>query len=159
MKGVQFLVASVHLVVLTSMISSSRHVMWHNIPKSTTKQVGSTVTTVNIEQIPGLSTTRHIRSSYRLRGKRRPNIPHTHPCAREILVVLEGTLYVGFVTSNQLNNTLFARALNKGDNPGVITIADAIFGSTPPIDPYAFARAFQLDPYVVKAPQAKFKAN
>ncbi|ESR56544.1 hypothetical protein CICLE_v10023254mg, partial [Citrus x clementina] len=141
----------------------------HNIPKSTTKQVGSTVTTVNIEQIRGLSTTRHIRSSYRLRGKRRPNIPHTHPCAREILVVLEGTLYVGFVTSNQLNNTLFARALNKGDvfvfPIGLIHFqanigpSNAIFGSTPPIDPYAFARAFQLDPYVVKAPQSKFKAN
>ncbi|KAK1280134.1 putative germin-like protein 2-1 [Acorus gramineus] len=29
--------------------------------------------------------------------------PHTHPRATEILTVLEGTLYVGFVTSNPEN--------------------------------------------------------
>ena len=86
-----------------------------NIPKSPTKHVGSIVTILNIEQIPGFNTTRHIRSSYRPCGKQWPNLPQTHPRAREILVVLEGTLYVCFVTSNQLNNKLFARALNKGD--------------------------------------------
>lgn len=43
--------------------------------------------------------------------------------------------------------------------PGVITIADAVLGSDPPTVPYALAMAFQLDPYVVKALQAKFDAN
>ncbi|CAD6246949.1 unnamed protein product [Miscanthus lutarioriparius] len=44
------------------------------------------------------------------------NPPHTHPRATEILTVLEGTLYVGFVTSNTDNgNKLFAKVLNKGD--------------------------------------------
>ena len=105
------------------------------------------------------------------------NPPHTHPRATEILVVLEGTLYVGFVTSNT-DNRLFTKILNKGDvfvfpvglihfqfnvghtnavafsglssqNPGLITIADAVFGSNPPINPDVLAKAFQLDKTVV----------
>ncbi|KAJ0079287.1 hypothetical protein Patl1_23047 [Pistacia atlantica] len=112
------------------------------------------------------------------------NAPHTHPRATEILVVLEGTLLVGFVTSNP-NNTLISKFLNKGDvfvfpiglihfqfnvgktnavamaglssqNPGVITIADAVFGSKPAINPDFLAKAFQLDVKVVKDLQAKF---
>ncbi|KAJ0078493.1 hypothetical protein Patl1_23051 [Pistacia atlantica] len=112
------------------------------------------------------------------------NQPHTHPRATEILVVLEGTLLVRFVTSNP-NNTLISKVLNKGDvfvfpiglihfqfnigktnalafagmssqNPGVITIADAVFGSNPPINPDFLAKAFQLDVKVVKDLQAKF---
>ncbi|KAJ0099345.1 hypothetical protein Patl1_19845 [Pistacia atlantica] len=112
------------------------------------------------------------------------NPPHTHPRATEILVVLEGTLLVGFVTSNP-NHTLISKVLNKGDvfvfpiglihfqfnigktnalafaglssqNPGVITIADAVFGSNPPINPDFLAKAFQLNVKVVKDLQAKF---
>ncbi|KAF2287441.1 hypothetical protein GH714_000433 [Hevea brasiliensis] len=100
------------------------------------------------------------------------NPPHTHPRATEILVVVEGTLYVGFVTSNP--NRLFTKVLYPGDvfvfpiglihfqfniaktnavafaglssqNPGVITIANAIFGPNPPINPDVLAKAFQLD--------------
>ncbi|XP_058005442.1 germin-like protein subfamily 1 member 11 [Hevea brasiliensis] len=41
------------------------------------------------------------------------NPPHIHPRATEILVVLEGTLYVGFVTSNP--NRLITKVLNAGD--------------------------------------------
>uniref|UniRef100_A0A2N9HKN8 Germin-like protein n=1 Tax=Fagus sylvatica TaxID=28930 RepID=A0A2N9HKN8_FAGSY len=105
------------------------------------------------------------------------NPPHTHPRATEVLVVLEGTLYVGFVTSNP-DHRLFAKILNKGDvivfpiglihfqinigqtnavafphfnsqNPGIITIANAIFGSNPPINPDVLTKAFQLDKDVI----------
>ncbi|KAB1207177.1 Germin-like protein subfamily 1 member 18 [Morella rubra] len=41
------------------------------------------------------------------------NPPHTHPRGTEIIVVAEGTLYGGFVTSNT-DNRLFAKVLNKG---------------------------------------------
>ncbi|KAI9185999.1 hypothetical protein LWI28_012880 [Acer negundo] len=111
-------------------------------------------------------------------------LPHTHPRANEILFVQEGTLYVGFVTSNP-DNKLFTKVLNKGDvfvfpiglihfqfnigktnavafaaqssqNPGVITIANAVFKSDPPINPDVLAKAFQLDQNVVKSLQAKF---
>ncbi|KAL7231006.1 hypothetical protein ACSBR2_009306 [Camellia fascicularis] len=42
------------------------------------------------------------------------NPSHTHPRETEILVVLEGTLYVGFVTSNT-DNRLFTKVLYPGD--------------------------------------------
>lgn len=42
------------------------------------------------------------------------NPPHTHPRATEILVVLEGSLYVSFITSNP-DNKLFTKVLCKGD--------------------------------------------
>jgi quercetin dioxygenase-like cupin family protein len=154
-----------------------------NIPRNTSNPVGSTVTPVNVAQIAGLNTlgVSLVRIDYAPYGQ---NAPHTHPRASEILVVQEGTLYVGFVTSNP-ENKLFTKVLNKGDvfvfpiglihfqfnigktnavafaglssqNPGVITIANAVFGSDPPINPDVLARAFQLDQKVVKSLQAKF---
>ncbi|KAG2243154.1 hypothetical protein Bca52824_094998 [Brassica carinata] len=113
------------------------------------------------------------------------NPPHTHPRATEILVLQEGTLFVGFVSSNGDGNRLFTKTLNKGDafvfpeglihfqfnvgrspavafaalssqNPGVITIANTVFGSNPPINPNVLSRAFQLDPKVVIDLQNKF---
>ncbi|KAL0291974.1 UNVERIFIED_CONTAM: putative germin-like protein 2-2 [Sesamum radiatum] len=42
------------------------------------------------------------------------NPPHTHPRATEILTVLEGSLQVGFVTSNP-DNSLITKTLQKGD--------------------------------------------
>ncbi|CAN6244366.1 unnamed protein product [Urochloa humidicola] len=112
------------------------------------------------------------------------NPPHTHPRATEILTVLEGSLYVGFVTSNP-NNTLISKVLNKGDvfvfpkglvhfqynygtdkavalaalssqNPGVITIANTVFGSKPSISDDILAKAFQLDKRTVNWMQAQF---
>ncbi|KAF7822735.1 germin-like protein subfamily 1 member 16 [Senna tora] len=109
------------------------------------------------------------------------NPPHTHPRATEILVVIEGTLQVGFVTSNP-ENRLFTKVLNKGDvfvfpiglihfqqnmgktkavaiaslssqNPGVITIANAVFKSNPPISADILAKAFQVDKSVIKTLQ------
>ena len=90
--------------------------------------------------------------------------------------VLEGTLFVGFVTSNP--NPLISKVLNPGDvlvfpiglihfhyniaktngvafaglssqNTGVITTANATFGSNPPINPDVLAKAFQLNKNVV----------
>ncbi|KAK0601091.1 hypothetical protein LWI29_021265 [Acer saccharum] len=156
-----------------------------NIPGNTNNLVGSNVTTVNVEQIPGLNTLgiSMVRIDYAPNGGQ--NAPHTHPRATEILFVQEGTLYVGFVTSNQNNNTFFSKILHPGDvfvfpiglihfqvnigktdavafaalgsqNPGVITIANTVFGSNPPINPDVLARAFQLDVKVVKDLQKKF---
>ncbi|KAK3197920.1 hypothetical protein Dsin_021337 [Dipteronia sinensis] len=154
-----------------------------DVPRNTSNPVGSTVTPVNVAQIAGLNTlgVSLVRIDYAPYGQ---NPPHTHPRASEILFVQEGTLYVGFVTSNP-DNKLFTKVLNKGDvfvfpiglihfqfnigktnavafaglssqNPGVITIANAVFGSDPPINPDVLAKAFQLDQNVVKSLQAKF---
>ncbi|WRX25371.1 Cupin 1 - like 10 [Theobroma cacao] len=64
-----------------------------NIPKNTSNSVGSVVTPVNVDQIPGLNTLgiSLVRIDYAPNGGLNP--PHTHPRGTEILVVLEGTLY------------------------------------------------------------------
>ncbi|KAL6843112.1 hypothetical protein ACP4OV_026825 [Aristida adscensionis] len=153
---------------------------------TTTSKVGSTVTLINVTQIPGLNTLgiSIARIDYAPLGE---NPPHTHPRATEILTVLEGTLYVGFVTSNP--NKLFAKVLNKGDvfvfpeglihfqfnpsydkpavaiaalssqNPGVITIANAVFGSKPPISDDVLAKAFQVEKGTIDWLQAQFWEN
>ncbi|XP_073116968.1 putative germin-like protein 2-1 [Elaeis guineensis] len=151
-------------------------------PGDTGNKLGSNVTQVNVNQIPGLNTLgiSLARLDFVPYGL---NPPHIHPRGTEILVVLEGTLYVGFVTSNP--NKLFTKVLNKGDvfvfpqglihfqfnygktnavaiaglssqNPGVITIANAVFGAKPPISDYVLAKAFQLDKKTVDWLQAQF---
>ncbi|KAL5726327.1 Germin-like protein subfamily 1 member 18 [Ranunculus cassubicifolius] len=154
-----------------------------NRPGNTTNLQGSNVTTVNVAQIPGLNTLgiSLVRIDYAPNGQ---NAPHTHPRATEILQVIQGTLHVGFVTSNP-DNRLITKVLYEGDvfvfpeglvhfqanigktkavafaalssqNPGVITIANAVFGSNPPISDVILAKAFQLDRKVVDRLQATF---
>ncbi|XP_021750266.1 germin-like protein subfamily 1 member 15 [Chenopodium quinoa] len=85
-------------------------------PGNTNNMVRSNVTLVSALQLAGLNTLgiSLARIDYAPYGL---NPPHTHPRASEILTVIEGTLYVGFVTSNLPNgdNKLFAKVLNKGD--------------------------------------------
>ncbi|ERN01870.1 hypothetical protein AMTRI_Chr06g197990 [Amborella trichopoda] len=152
-------------------------------PGNTSNPVGSKVTPVNVMQIAGLNTLgiSLARIDFAPGGQ---NPPHTHPRATEILTVLEGTLYVGFVTSNP-ENRLISKILNKGDvfvfpvglihfqqnvgysnavaiaalssqNPGVITIANAVFGANPPISDVVLAKAFQIDKQLVDKLQASF---
>jgi quercetin dioxygenase-like cupin family protein len=154
-----------------------------NIPRDKSNPLGSTVTLLNMDKILGLNTlgislARIDFAPYGL------NPPHIHPRGTEILVVLEATLLVGFVTSNT-DNRLFTKVLNAGDvfvfpiglihfqfntghtnvvaifglssqNPGVITIANAVLGSNPPINPDVLAKAFQLDRNVINYLQKKF---
>ncbi|XP_077242837.1 putative germin-like protein 2-1 [Tasmannia lanceolata] len=160
-----------------------------NMPGNTENRVGSNVTQVNVAQIPGLNTLgiSMARIDFAPYGL---NPPHTHPRATEMIVVQEGTLYVGFVTSNLANgqNRLISKVLNKGDvfvfpiglihfqfnvgktnavaiaalssqNPGVITIANAVFGSNPSISDDVLAKAFQVDKSLVDHLQALFKMN
>ncbi|XP_059436247.1 germin-like protein subfamily 1 member 13 [Corylus avellana] len=156
-----------------------------NIPRSTANPLGSNVTILNVDEIPGLNTlgislARLDLAPYGLIP------PHTHPRASEILVVLEGTLYVGFITSNP-DNRFFSKILNVGDVfvfpiglihfefnvgktnvvafvglngqnlCGLITIANNVFGANPPINPDVLIKAFQLDKNVVDYLQKKFE--
>ncbi|CAL9179490.1 putative germin-like protein 2-1 [Musa acuminata AAA Group] len=148
-------------------------------------KLGFKVTPANVIQIPGLNTLgiSMVRIDYIPNGL---NPPHTHPRATEILTVIEGQLLVGFVTSNSDDgNRLFTKMLKKGDvfvfpqglihfqfnpghtntfaigalssqNPGTITIADAVFGSNPPISDEILAKAFQVDKKTVDWLQAQF---
>ncbi|CAO2209915.1 unnamed protein product [Urochloa humidicola] len=149
-----------------------------------TNKIGSNVTLISAVQLPGLNTLgiSIARIDYAPLGQ---NPPHTHPRATEILTVLEGILYVGFVTSNP-DNKLFAKVLHKGDvfvfpqglihfqfnpiydkpavaiaalssqNPGAITIANAVFGSKPPISDDVLAKAFQVQKGTIDWLQAQF---
>ena len=154
-----------------------------NKPGDTSKAPGSKVTQANVAQIPGLNTlgVSLVRIDYAPGGL---NPPHTHPRATEILVVVKGTLYVGFVTSNP-DNKFISKVLYEGDvfvfpqglihfqlnhgpsnavafaglgsqNPGTITIANAVFGSKPPISDIVLAKAFQVSKDVVDKLQAQF---
>ncbi|KAL2225876.1 putative germin-like protein 2-1 [Sesamum indicum] len=154
-----------------------------HLPGNTSNPNGSKVTPVAVAQLPGLNTLgiSMVRIDYAPWGI---NPPHTHPRATEILTVLEGSLQVGIVTSNP-DNSLITKTLQKGDvfvfpvglihfqrnvgtgnavaiaalssqNPGVITIANAVFGSKPGISSDILAKAFQVDKSVVDQLQAKF---
>ena len=80
----------------------------------TMNKVGSKVTQVNVAQIPGVNTLgiSLVRIDFAPYAQ---NPPHTHPHATQILTVINGTLFVGFVTSNQDNNHLITKVLQKGD--------------------------------------------
>ncbi|CAL5346440.1 unnamed protein product [Camellia sinensis] len=150
---------------------------------NTSNAVGSKVTPVSVAQIPGLNTlgVSMVRIDYAPMGT---NPPHTHPRATEILIILEGSLEVGFVTSNP-NNRLISKVLQKGDvfvfpinlihfqrnvgngnvvaiaalssqNPGVNAIANVVFGAKPDISTDVLAKAFQLDKNIVANIQSKF---
>ncbi|CAI0422954.1 unnamed protein product [Linum tenue] len=144
-----------------------------HIPGNTSNAVGSGVTPVVVTQIPGLNTLgiSMVRIDYAPWGI---NSLHTHPRSLE----------VGFVTSNPENRHI-TKILKKGDvfvfpvglihyqrnigygnavaiaalssqNPGVITIANAVFGSKPDISSDLLAKAFQVDKSVVWQLQTKF---
>ncbi|KAF8031961.1 hypothetical protein BT93_D1006 [Corymbia citriodora subsp. variegata] len=152
-------------------------------PGNVSNQQGSAVTSAMVEQIPGLNTlgTSLIRFDYAPWGI---VSPHMHPLASEILVVVEGTLLVGFVTSNP-DNKLISKVLQKGDvfvfpqglvhfqqnvgyvnafsysafgsqNPGVVLVPNTVFGSTPHITTDVLAKAFQVDKAIVDQIEAKF---
>lgn len=154
-----------------------------NIPREPVKLYGTRVNLLTADRIPGLNTLglSQARVDFAPGGV---NPPHMHPRAAEILTVIEGTLYAGFVASNQNNNTLFTKVLYPGDvfvfpfglvhfqfnigesnavafatfssqNPGVVTLGNAIFASKPSIMPDVIAKAFQLDKNIVQELQSK----
>jgi len=149
----------------------------HVEPGNTSNPNGAQVTQVFVDQLPALNTLgiSLARVDFAPKGL---NPPHTHPRGTEILIVTEGTLYVGFVTSNQDGNRLFTKVLNKGDvfvfpiglihfqrnvgygnavaiaalssqNPGTITIANVLFKANPPISSEVLTKAFQVDKKVI----------
>ncbi|XP_047944691.1 putative germin-like protein 2-1 [Salvia hispanica] len=154
-----------------------------HMPADTKNPFGATVTPVTVTQLPGLNTLgiALARIDYAPKGV---IVPHSHPRASEIITVLEGSLEVGFVTSNPENRHI-TKTLHKGDvfvfpigllhyqrnvgdgyavsisglssqNPGVITATNAIFGSKPDITSDILAKSFQVDQSIVENLQGKF---
>ncbi|CAJ1784166.1 unnamed protein product [Sphenostylis stenocarpa] len=151
---------------------------------NTSNPLGAQVSQVFVDQLGGLNTLgiSLARIDFAAKGL---NPPHTHPRATEILFVVEGSLYVGFVSSNQDGNRLFTKVLKKGDvfvfpiglihfqlnvgygnavaiaglssqNPGTITVANALFKANPPISTQLLTKAFQVDKSVIDYLQKQF---
>ncbi|XP_050214002.1 germin-like protein subfamily 1 member 20 [Mercurialis annua] len=147
-----------------------------NIPRNTKNKLGSNFTVVTAKEIKGLNSLGISigRDDYAPNGVAPPSY---HPRASEIITVLEGTLYLGFITSNP-DHRLFAKILHPGDifvvpiglihflwnigkthavailaynsqNPGTITVPNTIFGSIPPIDLQVLSKSFQLEKKIV----------
>jgi len=154
-----------------------------HIAGNTTNPVGSRVTPVFAAQLPGLNTLGISMARVDI-APWGINPPHSHPRATEIFTVLEGALEVGFITSNP-ENRHFRKILQKGDvfvfpiglihyqrnigngnvvaiaalssqNPGAITIGNAMFGATPEIASEVLVKAFQLDKTTINYLQSKF---
>ncbi|KAK4775829.1 hypothetical protein SAY87_023790 [Trapa incisa] len=68
---------------------------------------------MDVTKLPGLNTLgiSLFRLDYTPYGL---NPPHTHRRGTEVLIALEGNLYIGFVTSNQLVNKFFYNVLYPG---------------------------------------------
>lgn len=154
-----------------------------HIAGNTSNPFGSRVTPVNVAQLPGLSTLgiSLVHIHYAPWGI---NPTHTHPRGSEILTVLEGSIEVGLITTNP-ENCLISKILYKGgvfvfpvglvhfqrnvgygnavaiaafnsQNTGLIGVANAVFGSNPPIASEALPKAFQVDAKIVEQLQWKF---
>lgn len=148
---------------------------------TTSKRFGFTAHPV---QIPGLNTLgeSHVRLDVAPGGV----FPvHYHPRAAETALVLEGSVYFGFVSSYP-DNKLFAKVLHKGDvfavpqglmhflynngtapaalyaslssqNPGLVLLADALFAGALPDE--LLAKTLLTDAHTVETIKANFRRS
>ncbi|KAH9541244.1 hypothetical protein CY35_14G051400 [Sphagnum magellanicum] len=171
------------LVCKSAAAVTANDFVFHGLATSgnTNNAAGSAVTPAFAPQFPGLNTLGI--SMARLdfaQGGLVP--PHTHPRASEILFVVEGSLLVGFVSTD---NKLFAVTVSAGDvfvfprgllhfelnvckgkataiaalncqNPGVQAQAAALFGSG--ISDVVLEKAFGLSENAVEHIKTKFAA-
>ncbi|XP_057814321.2 germin-like protein 1-1 [Cryptomeria japonica] len=139
-------------------------------PLSTNNNLGFNITAGNVVNFPGVNT---LGISIN-RGEFAPgglNPPHIHPRATEIIFLMEGTILVGFISTD---NLLFSQKLEKGDvfviprglvhfqqnvgasyastitafnsqMPGVQVIASALFGANPSIPQDVLTKAFNVN--------------
>ncbi|KAG2245703.1 hypothetical protein Bca52824_085331 [Brassica carinata] len=155
-----------------------------NGASTTNTTLGSAVTGANVEKIPGLNTLGIFMSriDYAPGGL---NPPHLHPRASEAIFVLEGRLFVGFLTTA---GKLISKHVNKGDvfvfprallhfqqnpnnapasvlaafdsqNSGAQGVGPSLFGANPPIPDDLLAKAFYLEPQEVQKVKGKFPAK
>ncbi|RVW98214.1 Germin-like protein subfamily 1 member 7 [Vitis vinifera] len=112
------------------------------VPGNTSNKLGSMVTPANVAQIPGLNTL----------GVSLAQVLYKGDVFVFPQVLIHFQLNVG--TTNAV-----AIASLSSQNPGVITIANAVFGSKPAISADVLTKAFQLDKNVVAYLQSRFWTN
>lgn len=149
----------------------------------TSKILGSKVTAANVMDIPGLNTlgVSMARVDFAPYGL---NPPHIHPRATEIIYVLQGELFVGFITTAnkliskvvkagevfvfprglahfQKNTSKYPTAVLAAFNsqlPGTQQFAAALFTSNPPVSNDILAQAFNIDEHKVEMIRAGLTA-
>ncbi|KAK4357021.1 hypothetical protein RND71_022631 [Anisodus tanguticus] len=88
-----------------------------NVSGNSMPQFGFAVNVVDVNNMPGLNTLgiSIVRADLEPQGL----VPlHTHPRASELITILEGTLYAGFlapVAANIFKSRLFSKIMNPGD--------------------------------------------
>ncbi|KAH6827525.1 hypothetical protein C2S53_007870 [Perilla frutescens var. hirtella] len=154
-----------------------------HLPGNTSNLYGVSVTTVSSTTVPGLN---GLGLTF-MRADMAPNgffPPHFHSRATELVVVLEGSMEVGFITSYP-QYKYFSKVLNKGDvfvvpvglvhnvrnvfkgntvamvafnsqNPGITNIPNAVFAAKPAVDTDYLSKAFKLDKKIVDDLKKKF---
>ncbi|KAL5716268.1 hypothetical protein ACHQM5_017984 [Ranunculus cassubicifolius] len=154
-----------------------------NIPGNTSNALGAAVTPAFDSQFPGLNTMgiSFIRIDFAPGGV---GPLHTHPRASELLVCIQGTLLVGFVTSNP-EYRLFSNVLHPGDlfvfpqglihfqqnighvpavafaslgsqNPGLVSMGNGLFNSTPPLPNIVLEKSFGVDKEAINQLRSQF---
>lgn len=87
-----------------------------DVPTSTDNADGYNVTGINVERLPGLNTM-DLSSARFDYAPYRVNPPHVNPRASEIITVVTGKLYVGFMHYSyyQERSRLFWKVMKRGD--------------------------------------------
>ncbi|KAL9239587.1 hypothetical protein vseg_013896 [Gypsophila vaccaria] len=152
----------------------------------TNNKLGIAIQMINVTILPSINTlgVSMARIDFAPKGV---NSPHYHPRASEMLTVIDGSLYAGFVTTNLRNgsNKLYSTVLNKGDifvfpqglihfqinlgetravanvafgsqNPGVVTVARALFDSDPRVSVDLLSKAFSVDKKLIEYIESRF---
>ncbi|CAN1131540.1 Putative germin-like protein 2-1 [Linum perenne] len=141
-------------------------------PGNTSNPVGSKVTPAFVTQLPALNGLgiSIVRVDYAPWGL---NPPHVHPRATEVLTVIKGTLEVGFGSSTRgdvfvfpIGLVHFQRNVGRGramavsglsnQNPGIVRMAESVFGSNPRVPTDVLAKAFRANKIVMEQIQSKF---
>ncbi|CAH9145419.1 unnamed protein product [Cuscuta epithymum] len=155
-----------------------------NNPRNTSNRLRYMPSPIGVEILPGLNT-QGVSIGRMDFGPYGMSPPHTHIPATEVITVLEGTIYAGFIDSR---NKLYAKTLRPGDifvfpkglirflyntggsnaavfaalgsqDPGAILIPYALFGTDPPIFADVLSKAFLLDKNVISHLQSEFRSE
>ncbi|AAF79303.1 F14D16.13 [Arabidopsis thaliana] len=150
-------------------------------PLNTSTPNGVAVSPANVLTFPGLNTLGLSMNNVEF-APGGVNPPHSHPRATEAGVVIEGSVFVGFLTTN---NTLFSKVLNAGEMfvvprglvhfqwnvgkvkarlitsfnsqlPGSAVLPSTLFGSNPTIPNAVLTKTFRTDDVTVNKLKSKF---
>ncbi|CAN8312526.1 unnamed protein product [Cochlearia groenlandica] len=152
-----------------------------NNPLNTSNANGVAVSPANVLTFPGLNTLGLSMNNVEF-APGGVNPPHSHPRATETGVVIRGSVFVGFLTTN---NTLFSKVISEGEMfviprglvhfqwnvgtrnarlitafnsqlPGSTVLPSGLFGSTPEIPNAVLTKTFRTDVATVNKLKSKF---